>query len=120
MTKRVTKKIMSQAQTLSATINVPSDGIDVSAYEEAAIFLKMDVDAGTWTVTVESYDQVDTWHTIKDEFGVTTSTAYNSTGDDQVGFWQLKNMGKHIRLKFVGVGGSQSVLVDQLIFLGKS
>lgn len=120
MTKRVTKKIMSQAQTLTGTSNVPTDGIDVSAYEEGTIYLKMDVDAGTWTVIVESYDETDTWQTILDAFGSSTSTAFNSTGDDQVAIWQLKYFGKHIRVKLTGVGGSQSVLIDQLIFLGKS
>jgi hypothetical protein len=118
MNRRVTPITLAQGLSLTASQNVPSNGSDVAAYDEGVLFMLFDVTYGTWTVSVQSYDESSLWLDIKDAFGAATAKVFTA-GAGQSASWQLTNFGKHLRVKFSGVGADQVATIQSLIFLGK-
>ena len=121
MAKRVTVRTITIGQAMGGTTYLPTDGLDVSAYEEGVLAIKLDVTDGTFTAVVQSYDTIADWHDIKDMFGQATTKVFTiGPSNDQLHNWQLRNFGKAIRVKFTAVGATQAANVNQLIWIGKS
>lgn len=119
-TTRTTARVIAENQALTGDTYLPSGGLDVSAYLEGTLYLKLDVTDGTWAATVESYDTKGGWYQILDAFGASTSRSFTTATDDQQAVWQLRTFGKLIRVKLDGTGATQNANVNQLVFVGKA
>jgi hypothetical protein len=127
MTKRVTTVTMASNEALTASGGIPTDGIDVGAYEEGLVFLKLDVTTGNWTPKIQAYDGTGDWYDIADRWGSATDSLTAtptggpaSDGQNQTKVWQLSGFGKQIRVYFTAAGGSEVATIERLVFQGKS